>query len=154
MPTLTRVVMAFILAPVAGTVAFLAPMVLRIASELWERPAEAASTLVIGLVVLRIAGIIGLAIAFAGTIVIGLPAYFLMRKKVSSSPSLSALAGGCVALVTTILVVLIDSGTQSSGMAGIASLMAILFGCGLIAGFVFWLCAFWRIPAFVKNARP
>ena len=103
--------------------------------------------------VLKIASFVTFIYALASTIILGIPLYYLLRKRVLLSPMVSILAGGLVALAATLLLVLSDEGTRSN-MAETFGFVATSFICGLIAGLVFWLCAFWRGPAFMKSVRP
>ena len=144
--------MAFIMAPLAGTATFLAPMVVSMASDLSSPVAEAHS-LEVNLTILRIVLIVALAYAFSATIIFGVPLYFLLRKKVSLSPVITAVTGGFVALMAAFLLMLTDQGTRSD-LGAALMLMAIFSGCGLIAGLVFWICAFWRNPTPIKSVRP
>jgi hypothetical protein len=150
-----RIVMAFIMAPLAGTATFLAPMVVSMASDLSSPVAEAHS-LEVNLTILRIVLIVALAYAFSATIIFGVPFYFLLRKKVSLSPIITAVTGGFVALMAALLLVMTDQGTRSdlADLGAALMLMATFSGCGLIAGLVFWVCAFWRNPASIKSVRP
>ena len=144
--------MAFIMAPLASTLAFLTPAIMSVASDMMglsEKPAHMVrfDRQILGLLVFMTS-----VYAFGATIVLGLPIYGLLRKRVSFTPVVSALTGGLVALAAALLVLLSGEGGESN-FANLSGLVAMVFGYGLIGGLVFWLCAFWRDPAFMKSTR-
>ncbi len=152
-PKLARVVTAFAMAPLAGTLAFVMLMAMSMVSDLLDPSAETAYMLEVNTNILEVASFVILVYAFGSTIVLGLPVYFLLRTRGLISPVTSVLAGGFVALMSALLVLLSGEGAQSN-IEGFSGLLAKIFGCGLIAGLVFWLCAFWRDPAFSQAERP
>jgi hypothetical protein len=149
-----RIVMAFIMAPLAGTATFLAPMVVSMVSDLLS-PVADAQLLEVNLMILRIFLIVALPYAFSATVIFGVPLYFLLRRKVSLSPIITAVTGGFVALMAALLLMLTDQGTRSdlADLGAALRMMATFSGCGLIAGLVFWICAFWRNPASIESVR-
>ncbi len=102
--------------------------------------------------VLKGALFLTLAYAFGATILLGLPVYYLLRRRGSVGLIVSVLTGGFLALTAALLVLLISEGLQFN-FEDVYGLMAKIFGCGLIGGLVFWFCAFWRDPALI-SVRP
>ena len=146
-PRRARIVMAFIVAPLAATLAFLVPMIV---SDRLDPSAEMANMPEFKLVFLRMVLLVTWVFAFGSAIVFGLPVYYMFRRRLSSSPAAASLAGGLIALTSGLLVVLFETEIRSNA-AGAVGFMASVLGSGLIAGLVFWICAFWRDTGSVKS---
>ena len=87
-PKLARVMIAFAMAPLAGTLAFVMP----IALDLLDLPEQPAYMLAVHIEVLKIASFVTFIYALASTIILGIPLYYLLRKRVLLSPMVSILS--------------------------------------------------------------
>lgn len=83
--------------------------------------------------------ILVLIFAYAGTIVIGIPTHLLLRHFKRNSLAAYATAGGAIASLPLIFLLLVSDGSNLDDYAG-----TILIGfCGLVVASTFWLIANW-----------
>jgi uncharacterized membrane protein len=146
-PNPDRVFFAFLAAPVAATVAFVL-----LQPTLWSHP-EALGWTSIGATV----------IAAGCTLVFGVPAYLLLRRRARPTLFNVTLTGGVLALIPAIFFSqpLWRSLTKEAwdrmppgSMAAGLQYSALILLSGLIGGLTFWICTVWRDPNFSSAENP
>jgi hypothetical protein len=101
-------------------------------------------------------------------VLLGLPAYFMLRRRLSPRLITVALAGGLIAAAPwSVLMPLlpnpsdawigschtvIDGHTTWCGYLEGMKFVALVFGLGIIGGLAFWICAIWRDARLVRSS--
>lgn len=146
-PNPDRVFFAFLAAPVAAAVAFVL-----LQPTLWSHP-EALGWTSIGAMV----------IAAGCTLVFGIPAYLLLRRRARPTLFNVTLTGGLLALIPAIFFLqpLWRSLTKEAwdrmppgSVAAELQYSALIFLSGLIDGLTFWVCTVWCDPNFSSAENP
>ena len=139
-PQAWRVLLGFLLAPLVPAIVF---------SLLASGDLSAVSTAVI----------YG---GYPPAIVLGVPAYLLLRNRLSPRVWLAMLAGGIIAALPWVALALLPPAASYAEVGPCVSVIdgkrtwcelvesakfaAIVFALGALGGVVFWLCAAWRGP--------
>jgi hypothetical protein len=134
-PRLWRVILGFLVAPLAGGVCYTAIEAL-ISWPSGASLGEAARTLT----ALTLYG--GYPIA----LVVGVPAYLALRRLLRPRPLVAALAGGAVAVLPCLLILywpsLAGRSPRAEGwLLEEATFLALVLAAGAAGGLAFWLCA-------------
>jgi hypothetical protein len=97
-------------------------------------------------------------------LVLGLPAYLALRRRVRPRPATLALVGGAIAILPWLWIMYwpglragvssqagncvseIDGVTTWCGHLENVKYLALIFAAGAVGGLAFWLCAVWRDP--------
>lgn len=144
-PRLARVVLGFVLAPMLGVLALVLWL---FGSALWAQGQQLTYALP-GITVMAVAAA---GIAAVTTLVLGLPTYLILRRRVRFTLLSVTLIGGLVAVAGAFLLALVLPEGENLGRSLGFALTFFVFGC--VGGFTFWLCAFWRDPSFSRVQRP
>ena len=107
-------------------------------------------------------GSVWLAAVFGGypaAIVLGIPAYLLLRNRVEPRVGTLMLVGGLIAMAPWLLLSLVSGADQAAvgncvtvidgrrtwcGYLSMIDMLARIFAYGAIGGLAFWICAVWR----------
>ena len=126
--------LGFILAPLAGALTFAGGAALY--DHIYAVPFQRVNIFTV-IAPLMIGG-------YPVTIVLGVPAYFLLRNRVKDRLVTTTLVGGTIACLPWLVICTLLN-FYSSGPSGWAELMyettIPAFGCGCVSGSVFWLIA-------------
>ena len=154
-PRLWRVALGFLVAPLAGGAAISA-MALADASPLSDAFSFAALAVLYG--------------GYPPALVLGIPAYLALRRRVRPRPATLALAGGTIAILPWLWAMYwpglragvssqvgncvseINGATTWCGHLENAKYLALIFAAGAVGGLAFWLCAAWRDPNLAPKA--
>ena len=140
-PSLWRIMLGFILAPLVPSLLFS----------------------LIGSGTLRDVSLVLIYGGYPPALVLGIPAYFLLRNHLTPRFWLAMLAGGIIAALPWIVLALLPAPAASHAEVGqcvsvidgrhtwcglweSAKFAGIVFAFGALGGFVFWLCVAWRLP--------
>jgi hypothetical protein len=144
-PKLWRVALGFLMAPLAPAALWLLP-------GLWHgTPLASLRSLV--MLVAMVGG-------YPAVVLLGVPAYFLLRRRLRPRLITVALAGGLIAAAPWAAWLpllpnpsdawdsrchrVIDGHTTLCGYVEDMQFIALVFGLGVIGGIAFWICAIWR----------
>ena len=127
-----RVVFAFLIAPVAGALTFAGASAL--SDHIYVVPFQRIS-----IFTFTVPLIIG---GYPPAVLLGVPAYFLLRNRVKVRLATIMFVGGLIAGIPWFIIstLMILSSTRLSEWAAVNYETTIpAFGCGCVSGFVFWL---------------
>jgi hypothetical protein len=105
---------------------------------------------------------------YPATVLLGLPAYFMLRRRLSPRLITVALAGGLIAAAPWSMLMpllpnpsdawieschtVIAGHTTWCGYLEGMKFVALVFGLGVIGGLAFWVCAIWRDARLVRSS--
>jgi hypothetical protein len=97
---------------------------------------------------------------YPATVLLGLPAYFLLRRRLSPKLVTVALVGGLIAAAPWPVLMLLSPNPHDAWIGSCQTVMdgrttwcgylegmkfvALVFCLGVIGGITFWICAIWR----------
>ena len=146
-PGLGRLILGFVMAPLSATLALV--LLSRIGSPPYLGSFSLALT----------SFLIALVIAASCTIVLGIPVYLLLRRRVSPTLPRIALAGSLLGLAAYLFVSgpvlwiriseIWDQLPPGTMIAELRS-SALTMVSGLIGGIIFWVCTVWQSRNFAK----
>jgi hypothetical protein len=153
-PRLGRVALGFLVAPAVGTAAFLAIFMLyEVPEVLSTDPDVIPIPFPFDWAFLSAAAMVGYVVSGATTLIVGVPLYLVLRRRMRFTPGRAAAFGGGLAVVVVSYLAVIGAAPPFFYPED-PSTFALFAGPGLLAGLSFWLCAFWRDPAFSQAERP
>jgi hypothetical protein len=153
-PRLSRVTLGLLVAPAVGTAAFLAIFMLYEVPEVLSKDPAAPTGLSFDWAFLSVAGMIGYVVAGTTTLIVGVPLYLVLRRRIRFTPGRAAAFGAVLTLVMVGYLAAIGAPPPIPPFFNELEALALFTGPGLLAGLAFWLCAFWRDPASSQTERP
>jgi hypothetical protein len=107
--------------------------------------------------------------ALPATIVLGIPAYFILRNWCRPHVATIVLVGGLIAIIPWVLLFIIGGPEQGQvgncvttingqmtwcGFVGALEVLAEIFAFGAFGGLVFWFCAVWHAGLLDEQPQP